>query len=86
MFDTLAAGIAAIVLAPVMLIVAAAILIEDGRPVLFIQRRVGRANRFFQMYKFRSMQVDHADQDGRQSAERGEIGRASCRERVYSSV
>ena len=72
MFDTLAAGIAVIVLAPVMLIVAAAILIEDGRPVLFIQRRVGRANRFFQMYKFRSMQVDHADQDGRQSAERGD--------------
>ena len=72
LFDTVLAGFAAVVLAPVMLLVAAAILIEDGQPVLFVQRRVGRANRFFQMYKFRSMQNGRTDQEGRQSAMRGD--------------
>ena len=71
-FDTIVAGTALLLLSPVLLIVAAAILIEDGSPVLFVQRRVGRANRFFQMYKFRSMSLALADQDGNQSTARGD--------------
>ena len=70
LFDTITAGTAILLLSPVLLIVAAAIMIEDGRPVLFVQRRVGRANRFFQMYKFRSMATDRADHDGHQSTGR----------------
>ena len=70
LFDTAAAGTALVLLSPLLLIVAAAILIEDGSPVLFVQRRVGRANRFFQMYKFRSMATGRADQDGHRSAAR----------------
>ena len=73
LFDTVSAGIALLLLSPVLLIVAAAILIEDGSPVLFVQRRVGRANRFFHVYKFRSMAVARSDHEGRQSTERGDL-------------
>ena len=40
--------------------------------MLFIQRRVGRANRFFEMFKFRSMAADNSDQEGRQSTGRSD--------------
>ncbi len=70
LFDIAAAGTALVLLSPLLLIVAAAILIEDGSPVLFVQRRVGRANRFFQMYKFRSMATGRADDDGHRSTAR----------------
>jgi lipopolysaccharide/colanic/teichoic acid biosynthesis glycosyltransferase len=55
---------ALIVLAPVFILVALAILFEDGGPVFFVQRRLGRGNRFFRMYKFRSMKVAGSDHDG----------------------
>lgn len=68
MFDIVLAGTAAILLAPLFLLVTLAILIEDGSPVLFVQRRVGRGNRFFKMYKFRSMTHALGDSDGQVSA------------------
>ena len=40
---------------PIFLIVSIAILIEDGFPVLFTQKRVGINYTFFKIYKFRSM-------------------------------
>ena len=40
---------------PVFLIVALAILIEDGFPIFFTQKRVGINYSFFKIYKFRSM-------------------------------
>jgi sugar transferase (PEP-CTERM system associated) len=40
---------------PVMLLVALAILMEDGSPVLFRQERIGLGGRTFQILKFRSM-------------------------------
>jgi lipopolysaccharide/colanic/teichoic acid biosynthesis glycosyltransferase len=72
LFDAVLAGTALVLLSPVLLIVAAAILLEDGSPVLFVQRRVGRANRFFQMFKFRSMANGRSDHDGHRSTERGD--------------
>jgi lipopolysaccharide/colanic/teichoic acid biosynthesis glycosyltransferase len=72
LFDTLLAGSALLILSPLLFLVAAAILIEDGSPVLFVQRRVGRANRFFQVYKFRSMVIGRADHDGHNSTERND--------------
>jgi lipopolysaccharide/colanic/teichoic acid biosynthesis glycosyltransferase len=57
-----------IVLSPLMLVVALLIKLEDGGPVFFIQRRPGRGNRFFGMYKFRSMKVERTDHDGARSA------------------
>jgi lipopolysaccharide/colanic/teichoic acid biosynthesis glycosyltransferase len=47
-----------ILAAPVLAITALAILIFDGRPVLFRQQRAGLRGRAFRIAKFRTMQVD----------------------------
>lgn len=70
LFDLVVAGLCLALLAPLLLSVAVAILLEDGRPVLFRQRRVGRGNRFFEVYKFRSMRMARSDADGEVSARR----------------
>ena len=71
-FDLAVAGGALLVLAPLLLLVALAIRLEDGGPALFLQRRVGRGNRFFDVIKFRSMAVVHSDQHGDISTARGD--------------
>ncbi|MBA2673744.1 MAG: sugar transferase [Ramlibacter sp.] len=53
--DLLVALAAILVLSPLLLATAAAVLLESGRPVLFRQVRIGRGGREFGMYKFRSM-------------------------------
>lgn len=45
----------AILLLPLFILVALIIIIEDGFPVFFKQKRVGQNYSFFQIYKFRSM-------------------------------
>ena len=45
-----------------MILTAAAVLIESGRPTIFKQPRLGRQGRVFYMYKFRSM-VKDAEKD-----------------------
>jgi len=67
-FDTALAGAALVAFLPVMLIAGLAIKLGDGGPVFFVQRRLGRSNRFFQMLGFRSMRVDKADAVGNRSA------------------
>ena len=58
-----------LVLAPVMLIIAFAILITMGRPVMFRQKRYGFNNDEFMMLKFRSMvREDDAGEDVDQEA------------------
>jgi len=47
-----------ILLSPLFLLVAIAILIEDGFPVFFKQKRVGVNYCYFPIYKFRSMKKD----------------------------
>ena len=56
--DLVLCGIAMIPAAPIMLIVAAAIKIEDGGPVFYKQKRLSRGGREFEILKFRSMIVD----------------------------
>lgn len=56
--DRVGALVLLIVLAPVLVAMAAWVLFDDGRPVLFVQRRVGRGGREFSMLKFRSMVND----------------------------
>lgn len=54
-FDFIVSLFALILLSPLFLIVAVAILIDDGRPVFFTQERVGKDNKLFNVYKFRTM-------------------------------
>jgi exopolysaccharide biosynthesis polyprenyl glycosylphosphotransferase len=49
---------------PLMLCIAAAIVLDDGRPVLFRQARLGRGRRPFEIVKFRSMRPDAEDESG----------------------
>lgn len=56
--DILLCGIAMIPAAPIMLIVAAAIKLEDGGPVFYKQKRMTQWGREFDILKFRSMIVD----------------------------
>jgi lipopolysaccharide/colanic/teichoic acid biosynthesis glycosyltransferase len=55
-FDRLAALTLAVVALPLLVVTALAILLVNGRPVLFSQTRVGRNGRPFRMWKFRTMQ------------------------------
>ena len=56
--DILLCSIIMIPAAPIMLLVAAAIKLEDGGPVFFRQDRLTRGGREFKILKFRSMIVD----------------------------
>ena len=61
--DILASFLILLVLSPVMLLLALAIKLDSPGPVFYRQVRVGRFNRDFQIFKFRTM-VQHADQIG----------------------
>ena len=49
------------VFSPVLLAIAIAIKLDDGGPIFFVQRRVGRGGRSFPCLKFRTMRVDAED-------------------------
>jgi O-antigen biosynthesis protein WbqP len=55
MLSKLFAFILLILFSPIFLLLSVAILIEDGFPVFFTQKRVGINYTFFNIYKFRSM-------------------------------
>lgn len=56
--DLLGSAAALTLLAPLMLVIALAIAVTMGRPVLFSQDRIGYRGRRFRMHKFRSMVAD----------------------------
>jgi lipopolysaccharide/colanic/teichoic acid biosynthesis glycosyltransferase len=70
-FDVVVGMLSVIVFSPVLLMIAAAVLVSEGRPVIYRQTRVGRHGRPFTMFKFRSMVTDaherlHEVQDNNQ--------------------
>ena len=69
-FDLAVALSALAFLWPVLAIVAIAIRVDSGGPVLFRQQRMGRGNQLFAIYKFRSMRTDRCDATGDRSTER----------------
>jgi lipopolysaccharide/colanic/teichoic acid biosynthesis glycosyltransferase len=62
-FDLVVAGTAAIVLSPVIAVVAVLVRLRLGTPVIFRQSRPGLLGRPFTIYKFRTM-VDATDENG----------------------
>jgi lipopolysaccharide/colanic/teichoic acid biosynthesis glycosyltransferase len=60
-FDVVIATLAVLLLLPVFAIVAIAVLVAEGRPVIYRHTRVGRDGRAFTMLKFRSMVPDAHD-------------------------
>lgn len=55
--DIVGAGVALVVLSPVIAAIAVAVAVKMGRPVLFTQNRPGRHCRIFELRKFRTMTV-----------------------------
>ena len=62
--DLVFSAVLLVVLAPVFVVVAIAIMIEDGRPIFYRQRRVGLRGRAFDVIKFRSMYRDAESRSG----------------------
>ena len=56
--DVVVALVGFLLLAPVLVLVAAAILLTCGRPLLYRGTRIGRDGRVFEMYKFRTLAPD----------------------------
>lgn len=72
-FDLACALLSLLLLAPLMVMLAAAIKLESRGPVFFRQRRIGREDEDFEMYKFRTM-VDGTDSQRAALASRNEAG------------
>lgn len=56
--DLVLACLTLLLLSPLMAFIALAILIQDGRPILFSQVRIGQHGRSFRIYKFRKFGPD----------------------------
>ena len=63
LFDIIASGLGLIILSPLFLVVAVWVKLDSPGPVFYKQIRVGRNNKDFFLYKFRSMRVG-ADKKG----------------------
>lgn len=72
MLDITLSIIGLIVLSPLLIGVAIAIKLESKGPVFFMQNRVGRDNKFFKMFKFRSMFTDLCDANASQLTTRND--------------
>ncbi|MCM0083833.1 sugar transferase [Geomonas sp. Red32] len=64
-FNTIVAGTALLLFAPLLVLVALLILLDDGGPVLFVQERLGKRMVPFSIYKFRSMRDGRVTRVGR---------------------
>lgn len=63
LLDIIISGLAIIILSPIYLIIAIIVKIQMGSPVLFAQDRIGKDEKIFKLYKFRSM-TNETDEKG----------------------
>ena len=64
LFDVALAGALLVISSPLLALIAVAVWLGSGRPILFRQPRVGREGEVFTVYKFRTMHTDLANGDG----------------------
>jgi lipopolysaccharide/colanic/teichoic acid biosynthesis glycosyltransferase len=69
--DILGATLLLVLLSPILLIGAVAVLLSDGRPVFFGHRRLGRDGRRFRCWKLRTMRLDAEETLAREPELRG---------------
>ncbi len=62
--DVVGASLLTLLVAPLMALIAIAIVVTNGRPAIFGQARVGRDGKVFTMYKFRTMRPDRRNSQG----------------------
>jgi lipopolysaccharide/colanic/teichoic acid biosynthesis glycosyltransferase len=62
--DVVFAAVFGLLLTPVWVLIAGVILVTSGRPVLYRGERVGRAGRFFTIYKFRTLNAGAEERIG----------------------
>lgn len=70
--DMILATLVLILVSPVLLVTALAVIIETGRPILFRQDREGYNHRRFPIWKFRSMYVDGTQRSDIDQAKRND--------------
>lgn len=57
LFDLIASGCGLLVLSPIFLVLAIWVKLDSPGPVFYRQVRVGRGNKDFRLFKFRSMRI-----------------------------
>jgi exopolysaccharide biosynthesis polyprenyl glycosylphosphotransferase len=61
LFDVIASGALLAIFSPLLVLIAGAVWLGSGRPILFRQPRVGREGEVFTVLKYRTMHVDPSD-------------------------
>lgn len=74
--DRLVGALFLLAFSPLMILIALLIVLFNGRPIFFMQTRVGRGGKPFSIYKFRTMTVEN----GRNSSRSGEVAGESLEE------
>lgn len=64
-FDVLCASISLIILFPIIILIVCVLYLFQNRPIFFVQERIGRNGKPFNIYKFRSMQTTSEDRRDR---------------------
>jgi Undecaprenyl-phosphate glucose phosphotransferase len=73
LFDKIVGGLALLIAAPVMAVVALAVKLDSRGPVLFKQKRYGFNNELIEVFKFRSMHVDQCDANAVRLVTKGDL-------------
>jgi lipopolysaccharide/colanic/teichoic acid biosynthesis glycosyltransferase len=64
LFDIVFSFVFIVICLPFTIVIAIAVLVFDGSPVFFVQKRVGRNRKLFNLYKFRTMRVFRGSEMG----------------------